>query len=83
MKKGFNFNDQFGGTQHNIFFIDKQGKDVSFERWRMSLYYKPNFATTAFFKSEKEYDSFYEKHSPNCYSNYDDFKKAFAMPFMD
>jgi hypothetical protein len=69
---GFIFND--GGKKRRIYFIDPQGKDVSFDRWRVTLYYDGNFAATHFLHSETEYNSFLKRNSPNCYANYDDFR---------
>uniref|UniRef100_A0A6M3J560 Uncharacterized protein n=1 Tax=viral metagenome TaxID=1070528 RepID=A0A6M3J560_9ZZZZ len=63
-KLGFLFN----GKQ--IYFIDGQGKDISFDRWRVSLYYEPGFAETHFLPSQIEYDDFMEKYQPCCYDNY-------------
>ncbi|MHB1098680.1 MAG: hypothetical protein ACYCZR_03920 [Burkholderiales bacterium] len=53
-----------------ILFIDPQGKDASFERWRAILYYEPGFAKTTFFGTEFQYETFLAARQPLCYSTY-------------
>ena len=70
MKKGFGYKGKM------IYYIDRLGKDISFERWRLDLYYDRNHAKTVFFSSEKEYNDFIEKNSYNCYEDFITFKEA-------
>jgi len=58
-----------------IYYIDARGKDISFDRWRVCLYYAGNMAATYLFETEQEYLDFIERHSPSCYSDYEDFRK--------
>ena len=69
-KRGFSFE----GKQ--IYFMEGRGKDISFDRWRVTLYYEPNFALTHFLPSQEEYDSFIEEHQPFCYDDYNIFKEV-------
>ena len=70
MKKGFGYKGKM------IYYIDRLGKDISFERWRLDLYYDRNHAKTVFFSSEEEYNDFVEKNSYNCYEDFTMFKEA-------
>jgi len=54
------------------FFIDARGKDISFDRWRISLYYHRSFAETLFFQTEDDYRAFIAKHN-NGYTTYKKF----------
>ena len=58
-----------------IYFIDPHGKDISFERWRVCLYYDRNHASTAFFDTEEEYTKFLSEHMSKCYSDFLEFQK--------
>ena len=62
----------FEGEQ--IYYIDGHGKDISFKRWRVILYYRPGFALTHFLPSQAEYDSFISKYQPFCYEDYNVFR---------
>lgn len=66
--KGFKYGNE------TIFFIEAQGKDRSFPRWRVTLYYKPHMAKTHFLPSEAEYERFLEAHKGFCYDNYDVYR---------
>lgn len=57
------------------YYIDAQGKDASFDRWRICLYYRRNFAETLFFQSEKEYDLFLNTHT-NGFKDYSSFAEV-------
>ena len=70
MKKGFGYKGK------TIYYIDKLGKDISFERWRLDLYCDRNHAKTVFFNLEKEYNNFIEKNSYSCYGDFTVFKEA-------
>ena len=70
---GFIFRD--GNSNRRIYFIDGRGKDVSFNRWRVTLYYGGNFAATHFLTSETEYDSFIKRNTPFCYADYAEFRE--------
>jgi len=67
-KQGFKFEGK------RIYYIDAQGKDISFDRWRVSLYYAPHLAATHFLSSQAEYDRFLEDHRPDTFSEYEDFR---------
>jgi len=69
--KGFDFEGK------RIFHIDGQGKDISFNRWRTSLYYAPGFAITHFMPTEKEYNDFITANSLNCFDDYNVFKESY------
>ena len=66
----------FEGKQ--IYFIEGRGKDISFDRWRVTLYYAPNFALTHFLPTQKEYDDFMREHQPLCYEDYNNYKELSA-----
>ena len=72
-KPGFLYSD--GNQRRRIYFIEDRGKDISYERWRATLYYEPNFAMTAFFDSAEAYESFLSKHRPLCFDDYETFRK--------
>ena len=59
-----------------IMYIDPHGKDISFERWRLTLYYQPGFALTHFADSQKEYDDFIAEHKQYCYEDYAEYKQS-------
>ena len=56
-----------------IYFIDPRGKDASFDRWRVTLYYDKDYASTAFFRNETEYQDFLAKNMPLTYEDYKEF----------
>jgi len=58
-----------------IFFIEGRGKDISFERWRVSLYYAPHYAKTYFLETEKEYHDFITTNQRKCYLDYGLFRQ--------
>lgn len=58
-----------------IYYIDAKGKDIGFDRWRVCLYYAGNFAATYFLETEQEYFDFLIRHIPQCYSDYEEFRK--------
>jgi hypothetical protein len=66
--KGFDFKNR------KIYFIDAQGKDVSFNRWRVNLYYARNFALTHFLNSQTEYEAFINEHKADCYTDFEEFQ---------
>ena len=66
--KGFEFEGK------RIYFMDGRGKDISFERWRVSLYYNHHQAATHFLPSQAEYDAFLTEHQADCYDDYDKFR---------
>ena len=70
--EGFDFDDN--GIMRRIYFIEGQGKDVSFERWRLTLYYKSHLACTYFCESEKAYQDFLQTNQSYCFSKYEDFR---------
>lgn len=70
-KPGFLYSD--GGKRRRIYFIEGRGKDISFPRWRATLYYHPNFAATAFFGSAETYEKFISAHKPQCFDDFREF----------
>lgn len=72
-KSGFNFRDDTSGKIRRISFMEPMGKDISFERWRITLYYHRHFAATAFFDNAVEYEAFIKKHAAECYEDYSQF----------
>lgn len=69
MKRGFYHKGQF------IKYMDPLGKDIGFERWRISLHYEPNFATTHFEPNEEAYRGFLAYHAPECYPTYGEYRQ--------
>lgn len=68
---------KYPGFTHNertIYFIDAKGKDISFNRWRVALYYAPHYAETHFVDSEANYNRFIESKLPATYQDYNDFR---------
>lgn len=59
-----------------IFYIDPQGKDISFDRWRATLYYEPHMAMTAFFPTLAAYDVFLHEHIHDTYMDYQCYRDA-------
>ena len=72
-KSGFLYSDE--GKRRRIYFIEGRGKDISYERWRVTLYYEPNFAMTAFFDSAEAYERFVKAHAPQCFDDYVEFQR--------
>ena len=70
MPVGFMYNGR------RIFYIDPQGKDVSFERWRLDGYYAPQYAKTIFFSTEEEYLDFQREKAPHCYADFEMFRRS-------
>lgn len=77
--KGFEYTDILTDppAKRHVFFIDKHGKDCSFERWRLCLYYLSHCAATHFEPTEQAYNDFIAKCEPDCYQNYDDYRATF------
>jgi len=44
--------------------VDPRGKDCGFERWRIDVYYLPNYADTLLLPKD-EYDKFLQQHQNN------------------
>ena len=57
------------------FYLDPRGKDVSFPRWRLLVYYHRSYAETFFFDSEELYNEYIQAHD-NGYNNYYEFAHA-------
>lgn len=74
-----------GFIQQNrrIYFMEEKGKDVSFPRWRVCLYYAPNFALTHFLDSLQEYNNFLSNHINNCFADYEVFRKNYWASALD
>jgi len=67
-KKGFNHDGE------TIYFMEPKGKDISFNRWRITLYYAPHLAKTHFEYSEQAYNHFLKSHSDFVYDRYMDYR---------
>ncbi len=63
-----------GETPCQIYFIEAKGKDASFNRWRVVLYYAAHLAKTAFFYTEQAYSAFLAEYQPKCYQDYDQYR---------
>ena len=63
----------FTQEKRRIYFMGPKGKDISVQRWRICLYYAPNFALTHFADSQKAYDTFLANHQPSCFADYETF----------
>jgi len=59
-----------------VYYMDGRGKDISFPRWRATLYYEGHLAMTHFLSSQADYDSFLSIHAKYCYSSYDEFRES-------
>lgn len=57
-------------NRKRAFFLDCEGKDFGFNRWRIDAYYDPHFAETLFFGSEKEYKTFIDKARDSVFLDY-------------
>ena len=73
-KLGFYYKSSLDPKRERIYFIEGKGKDIGFNRWRVTLYYKPNFAKTEFFKSQEDYDKFIKNHAQFVYDDYMEFR---------
>lgn len=74
---GFEFTDEFNDKNtQQIYFIEAKGKDISFDRWRFTLYYARNYAMTHFEPSQAAADAFMAKYAPLCYSDYTGFANS-------
>ncbi len=67
METGFEYKEAWDSEPVMVFYLDPQGKDISFERWRITLYYAPNFAKTHFEPNEEAYNMFLAEHKEGCY----------------
>jgi hypothetical protein len=74
--KGFQFKDFYSGLSHQVYFMECKGKDISFPRWRFSLYYEPHLAMTHFVDSEEAYNQFIDSHKDECFSDYQDYVQS-------
>ena len=61
-----------------VYYMDKHGKDISFPRWRVVLYYASHLAMTHFLPSQADYDEFLSTHAKYCYSSYDEFRESIS-----
>lgn len=64
----------FSHEGKTVKFIDAKGRDISFYRWRVDLYYDAHLAITYFFDSEYRYTHFIKRREQFCFDNYDDFR---------
>lgn len=70
---------EFCPKAKRIFFMEAKGKDISFPRWRICLYYKSHLAATHFEYSQEAYDNFIAKNAGACYSDYAAFRNNFDL----
>lgn len=59
-----------------IMFIEAKGKDISFNRYRFTLYYEPHKALTHFEYTPERAAEFMAENAPYVYANYDDYRAA-------
>lgn len=67
--EGFNY----GGKQ--IYFVEPHGKDISFPRYRASLYYDGCLAMTEFFHTQEAYEAFMAEAKKHTFAEYADFRE--------
>jgi hypothetical protein len=67
-RAGFNYGGQ------PIFFTEGKGKDVSFNRWRVCLYFAPCFALTEFFDTQEAYDAFLVEAAKHTFPTYAEYR---------
>ena len=68
---------KYPGFEHDdkiIYYIDPQGKDISFDRWRVTLYYHSGYAATHFLPDVLAYNKFLADNTPKTYPEYTDFR---------
>ena len=73
-KSGFTFIDPLTGIMRVCYFMEGHEKDISFPRWRLTLYYASHLAATIFFDSKEKYDEYISAHQEDVYSDFDLFK---------
>lgn len=56
-------------------YIDARGRDISFPRWRVYMYYESHMAETVFFDAEATYNRFIQQSAPLTYADYADFRR--------
>lgn len=59
---------------HRAYFLEGHGKDISFDRWRVSAYYAPNLAETLFFPSDDDYQRFLRDAEGRVYTDFGDYR---------
>jgi hypothetical protein len=75
---GFIYTGEFNPNEpRNVLFMECKGKDISFPRWRIALYYAAHLAETHFSYSEADYNAFIAKHAPFCFSDFTEFSELF------
>jgi hypothetical protein len=67
-REGFNYDGA------RIFFVEAKGKDISFERWRVCLYYAPCLALTAIFNTKDGYDAFLDESAKHTFPTYAEYR---------
>ena len=60
--------------ESGICFIEARGKDISYPRWRITVYYHPSHAATLLLE-EDQYNRWLERH-PNQYT-WEEFRSLF------
>ena len=68
---GFLYTGEYAKDAIKVLFIEPKGKDVSFPRWRFSLYYDKYLAATHFEYSEEGANNFLAKNNHKCFSEHD------------
>jgi hypothetical protein len=64
----------FTHGKRRIYYIEAKGKDISFSRWRVELFYAPHYAETFFLADKEAYNNFIENHNAHTYATYQDFR---------
>ena len=78
MKKlGFTYTGEFQTNPVNVGYIEYKGKDISFDRWRFSLYYEPNMAALHFEHSEQAANEFLSKHQRETHADYTEWSTTY------
>jgi hypothetical protein len=71
-------NPHHDGETLRVFFIEDHGKDAGHPRYRLTMYYAPNFARTHFSETAAEHGALISKLAPFCYQDYEKFRGGFA-----
>ena len=80
MKTGFLQVDRYSPfTIQRVFYMECKGRDISFPRWRIDLYYDLHLAMTHFEENETDYLAFIERHKEQCFDDYTAYKNYLDM----
>lgn len=62
-----------------VMFIEYKGKDISFNRWRFSLYYETHMAATHFEPSAEAAERFMARHKPLVWPDYSEWRASLEV----